>query len=109
MPPGHPALNSGVCLRGSAVDTAKPEGYKFEDLFEPPNTVSSESTHQVLKALQPVAMAVGITAPDARTSVVLGRWENMWQTFDFTRQNFMKKDLTAIAFIFFNNKICSLK
>ena len=45
MPPGHPALNSRVCLRGSAVDTAKPEGYKFEDLFEPPNTVSSESTH----------------------------------------------------------------
>ena len=36
--------------------------------------------------------------------------ENMWQTFDFTRQNFMKKDLTAIAFMFFfNNKICSLK
>ena len=46
-------------------------------------------------------MAVGITVPDARTSVVLGRWENMWQTFDFTGQNFMKKDLTAIAFMFF--------
>ena len=45
MPPVHSVLNSGVSLRGSSMDTAKPEGYKSEDLFEPPNTVSSEPTH----------------------------------------------------------------
>lgn len=38
----------------------------FEDLVEPPSTVSSESTHQDFKALQPVGMIVGIPAPDAQ-------------------------------------------
>lgn len=36
------------------------------------------------------SMTVAVTVPYARASVVLSRWENMWQTFDFTSQDFMK-------------------
>lgn len=45
----------------------------------------------------------GVIVPQARPSAVLSTWENMWQTFDFTCQHFMKNksDLTLIGFMFF--------
>lgn len=58
-----------------------------------------------------MGMTVDANVPYAKKSVVPSRWENMWQTFEFTCQHFMKtkRDWTLIEFMFFMTKLVCYK
>lgn len=40
-----------------------------------------------------MGMTVSVLVLCYRIAVVLSKWENIWQTFNFACQNFMKKEI----------------